>query len=39
MNLVFKIKSSATTTEARTSVSTLIQERGFQFGSKFLKIY
>ena len=39
MNLVFKIKSSATTTEARASVSTLIQERGFQFGSKFLKIY
>lgn len=38
MNLVFKIKSSAATTEARASVSTLIQERGFQFASKFLKI-
>lgn len=38
MNHAFKIKSSAATTEARASVSTLIQERGFQFGSKFFKI-
>ena len=38
MNHAFKIKSSAATTEARASVSTLIQERGFQFRSKFFKI-
>ena len=38
MNHAFKIKSSAATTEAKASVSTLIKERVFQFGSKFFKI-
>ena len=37
MNHAFKIKNSAATTKAKASVSTLIQERGFQFGSKFSK--
>ena len=30
-------KSKAKTTKSKASVSTLIQERGFQFGSKFFK--
>ena len=38
MNHAFKVKSSVATTEARASICTLIQERGFQFGSKFFKI-
>ena len=37
MNHAFKIKDSAATTKAKASVSTLIQERGFQSGSKFFK--
>ena len=37
MNHAFRIKNSAATTKAKASVSTLIQERRFQFGSKFSK--
>ena len=37
MNHAFKIKNSAATTKAKASVSTLLQEHGFQFGSKFSK--
>ena len=38
MNHAFKIKNSAaTTTKAKASISTLIQECGFQFGSKLSK--
>ena len=39
MNHAFNIKGSEATTEAKASVSTLIQECRFQFGSKFFKIY
>ena len=38
MNHAFKIKNSAATTKAKASVSTVIQEHGFQFGSKRLKM-
>ena len=37
MNHAFRTKHSAATTKVKASVSTLIQERGFQFGSKFSK--
>ena len=38
MNHAFKIKNrAATTITKKKSVGTLIQERGFQFGSKFFK--